>query len=67
MHELAVAEGAYDYFCWKQFDALRSAAFERDPRAYALGDTPEHRFNDVWSDGVPVRELKIQKAAPIIP
>jgi len=58
----------YDYyFCWKQFDALRSAAFDGTDERYALGDTPEHRFMGVWSDGVPVRELKIQKAAPIIP
>ena len=61
-------EDAYDYyFCWKQFDALRSAAFDGTDEQYALGDTPEHRFNGVWSDGVPVRELKIQKAAPLIP
>jgi hypothetical protein len=59
---------AYDYyFCWKQFDALRSAAFDGTDEQYALGDTPEHRFTGVWSDGVPIRELKIQKAAPIVP
>ena len=59
---------AYDYyFCWKQFDALRSAAFNGTDEHYALGDTPEHRFNGVWSDGVPVKPLKIQKTAPIIP
>lgn len=59
---------AYDYyFCWKQFDALRSAAFDGTDEQYALGDTPEHRFTGVWSDGVPIRRLKIQKAAPIVP
>ena len=59
---------AYDYnFCWKQFDALRSAAFDGTSETYALGDTPEHRSNGVWSDGVQVRELKIQDAAPIVP
>lgn len=59
---------AYDYyFCWKQFDALRSAAFHGTDEQYALGDTPEHRFNGVWGNGVRVRELKIQKAAPLVP
>jgi len=59
---------AYDYyFCWKQFDALRSAAFDGTDEQYALGDTPEHRFNGVWSDGTPIRELRIQKVAPLIP
>ena len=59
---------AYDYyFCWKQFDALRSAAFDGTDEQYALGDTPEHRFNGVWSDSIRVRELKIQKAGPLVP
>ena len=31
---------------------------------FALGDTPEHRSNGTWSDGVPVVPLKIQKSAP---
>src|SRR5687768_4501691 len=58
----------YDYyFCWKQFDALCSAAFDGTDEPYTLDDSPEHRFTGVWSDGVPIRELKIQEAAPIVP
>jgi hypothetical protein len=59
---------AYDHqFCWKVFDALQSCAYLGTNCPYALGNTPEHRSNGIWSDGVPVRELKIQEAAPISP
>jgi len=59
---------AYDYFhLWKVMDALRSCAFEGRDCEYALGDTPEHRFNGIWSDGTPIKPLKVQDAAPIAP
>jgi hypothetical protein len=49
------------------WDALRSCALSNVDCDVALGDTPEHRSNGTWSDGVPVVPLKIQKAAPIRP
>ena len=59
---------ALDFFaCWKILDGLRDCAFSGTNCEYALDDTPEHRFMGLWSDGVPVSELKIQKAAPIAP
>jgi hypothetical protein len=59
---------AYDwYFCWKVFDALQSSAYFGTNSQYALGDTPEHRSNGIWSDGVPVQQLTIQEAAPLVP
>lgn len=47
------------YGTWKLFDALCDAAFYGKNREYALGNTPQQRFMGVWSDGVPVKELKI--------
>ncbi|HET9479083.1 MAG TPA: alpha/beta fold hydrolase [Pyrinomonadaceae bacterium] len=47
------------YGTWKLFDALCDAAFYGRNREYALGNTPQQRFMGVWSDGVPVKELKI--------
>jgi len=47
------------YGTWKLFDALCDAAFHGKNREYALGNTPQQRFMGVWSDGVPVKELKI--------
>ena len=59
---------AYDWnFCWKVWDALRDAAYYGTNGKYALGDTPEHRSNGTWSDGVAITPLKIQKEAPISP
>jgi hypothetical protein len=59
---------AYDWnFCWKVFDALQSSAYFGTNGQYALGDTPEHRSHGLWSDGVPVVELTIQEAAPLVP
>jgi hypothetical protein len=59
---------AYDWnFCWKVWDALRSAAYDGTDAEYALGDTVEHRSNGYWSDGVPIAPLKIQDDAPISP
>jgi len=51
---------ALDYYgTWKLFDALTDAAFHGKNREYALGNTPQQRFMGVWSDGVPVKELKV--------
>ena len=51
---------ALDYYgMWKLFDALCDAAFYGKNREYALGNTPQQRFMGVWSDGVPVKELKV--------
>lgn len=59
---------AYDWnFCWKVWDALQSCAYERRDCRYALGDTPQHRSNGRWSDGVPVAPLKIQDAEDAAP
>jgi len=51
---------ALDYYgLWKLFDGLCDAAFSGKNRNYALGNTPQQRFMGVWSDGVPVKELKV--------
>lgn len=51
---------ALDYYgTWKLFDGLCDAAFTGRNREYALGNTPQQRFMGVWSDGVPVKELKV--------
>ena len=51
---------ALDYYgTWKLFDALCDAAFNGKNREYALGNTPQQRFMGLWSDGVPVKELKV--------
>ena len=47
------------YGIWKLFDGLCDAAFYGKNREYALGNTPQQRFMGVWSDGVPVKELKV--------
>ena len=47
------------YGTWKLFDALCDAAFYGKNRGYALGNTTQQRFMGRWSDGVPVKELKI--------
>ena len=47
------------YGTWKLFDALCDAAFYGKNREYALGNTPQQRFMGQWSDGVPVKELKV--------
>jgi pimeloyl-ACP methyl ester carboxylesterase len=53
---------ALDYYCtWKLLDGVTDAAFYGKNRKYALGNTPEQRFMGKWSDGTPVRELKILK------
>jgi pimeloyl-ACP methyl ester carboxylesterase len=47
------------YGTWKLFDGLCDAAFYNKNREYALGNTPQQRFMGRWSDGVPVKELKV--------
>lgn len=47
------------YGTWKLFDALCDAAFYGKNREYALGNTTQQRFMGRWSDGVPVKELKV--------
>lgn len=47
------------YGTWKLFDGLCDAAFHGKNREYALGNTPQQRFMGLWSDGVPVKELKV--------
>lgn len=47
------------YGTWKLFDALCEAAFYGKNREYALGNTPQQRFMGLWSDGTPVKELKV--------
>jgi pimeloyl-ACP methyl ester carboxylesterase len=47
------------YGTWKLLDGLTDAAFYGKNRNYALGNTPEQRFMGVWSDGVPVKELRV--------
>lgn len=59
---------AYDFnFCWKTFDAMRSCAIEGKDCRFALGNTAEHRSNGFWSDGTPIKFLKIQDNAPVLP
>jgi pimeloyl-ACP methyl ester carboxylesterase len=51
---------AMDYYgTWKLFDALCDAAFYGRNRQYALDNTPQQRFMGKWSDGTPVKELKV--------
>jgi pimeloyl-ACP methyl ester carboxylesterase len=51
---------ALDYYgLWKLFDALRDAAFYGRNRRVALGNTLQQRFMGFWSDGVPVKQLRV--------
>jgi pimeloyl-ACP methyl ester carboxylesterase len=47
------------YGTWKLFDGLTDAAFHGKNREYALGNGPRQRYMGKWSDGVPVKELKV--------
>ena len=58
--QMSSAINALDYYgLWKLFDGLTDAAFFGKNRQYALGNTPEMRYMGKWSDGVPVKELKV--------
>ena len=63
VHRILGAEvDALDYFgFWKLFDGVTDAAFYGKNREYALGNTPKQRFMGTWSDGTPVKELRIIK------
>lgn len=54
-----------DWFAlWRSHDALISCATTGDDCVYALGDTPEHRFMGMWSDGIPILPLLITQGPP---
>lgn len=54
---------ALDYYgTWKLFDGLCDAAFRGKNREYALGDTPQQRFMGKWSDGTPVKQMRVETA-----
>jgi hypothetical protein len=51
-----------DYYgFWKLFDGITDAAFYGKNLEFALGNTPKQRFMGNWSDGTPVKELRIIK------
>jgi hypothetical protein len=59
---------AYDWnFCWKVWDALRTAAASGASPQAAIADTPHHRTNGTWSDGTRIAPLKVRHVAPIRP
>jgi pimeloyl-ACP methyl ester carboxylesterase len=63
--ELFDSVNAHDYFgYWRLFDALCDAAFHGKGRDEVLGDTAKQRFLGTWSDGVPVKELKVNPRSP---
>jgi acetyl esterase/lipase len=47
------------YGTWKLFDALADCAFYRRDCASALGGGPAQTFLGVWSDGVPVKPMRV--------
>jgi pimeloyl-ACP methyl ester carboxylesterase len=52
---------AYDWnFCWRTFDALRTASVDGTDRAYALGHSAKHTDLGAWSDGVAVVPLAVR-------
>ncbi|MES2705688.1 MAG: alpha/beta hydrolase fold domain-containing protein [Verrucomicrobiota bacterium] len=53
------APDSTDFDHWRLFDALCEAAFTGKNRSIALGDTPAQRDRGQWSDGTPVKELRI--------
>ncbi len=57
--ELRTADALDFYGTWKLFDGLCDAAFYGKNREYALGNTSQQRFMGVWSDGVPVKQLRV--------
>lgn len=50
---------ATDFDHWRLFDALCDAAFSGTNRGLALGNTPGQKYRGSWSDGTPVRELRV--------
>jgi acetyl esterase/lipase len=58
--DLVDTVNAHDYYgYWKLFDALCDAAFQGKNREFALGNTSQQRFMGKWSNGDPVKEMKI--------
>jgi dienelactone hydrolase len=47
------------YGTWKLFDALSDAAFSGRERDVALGATPAQLSMGTWSDGVPVKPMRV--------
>jgi pimeloyl-ACP methyl ester carboxylesterase len=59
---------AYDWnFCWRTFDALRTASVDGTDREYALGRSAKHTDLGAWSDGVAVVPLEVRRRAPLRP
>jgi hypothetical protein len=53
---------AIDFKLWKLFDGLTDAAFYGKNREYALGSTQQQRNMGTWSDGTPVKRLKVYRS-----
>ena len=47
------------YGTWMHLDELKACSIDEIWCEYALGNTPARRFMGIWSDGVPVIELKV--------
>ncbi|MFO7898800.1 MAG: alpha/beta hydrolase, partial [Planctomycetota bacterium] len=57
-----VRTDALDYYgTWRLFDRLTDAAFRGENRAYAPGGGAGQRGMGTWSDGTPVKQLRIRK------
>lgn len=50
---------ATDFDHWRLFDALCDTAFTGQNRGEALGNTTAQRGRGQWSDGTPVKELRV--------
>ncbi len=58
----------YDWsFCWRTFDALRTASVDGTDREDALGRSVKHTDLGAWSDGVAVVPLEVRRHAPLEP
>jgi poly(3-hydroxybutyrate) depolymerase len=64
--DLTAPNAMHYYGYWKLFDGLIDTAFYQRNRAYALGNTLQQRFMGTWSDGVPIKELKVITHSDII-
>ncbi|MBY1010244.1 alpha/beta hydrolase fold domain-containing protein [Pseudomonas aeruginosa] len=60
-HDPLVIDALDWYGTWKLFDGLTDAAFYNRNRQYALGATPEQTGMGQWSDGTPVKPIKVLK------
>jgi pimeloyl-ACP methyl ester carboxylesterase len=59
---------AYDWnFCWRTFDALRTASVGGTDRTDALGRSAPHTDLGAWSDGVAVVPLEVRRHPPLRP